>query len=444
MKQFLLVLSALSFSLSSLAQFAIGSRTITFTDPTRGNRQVPCDVYYPATSSGSNAPVANGIFPVVVLGHGFAMTVNAYENWWTEFVPEGYIFVLPDTEIGTIFPPPDHEDFGLDLAFAAAEMQELNLDQGSSFFGKIAAKTALMGHSMGGGCSFLGAENNSLIDCVLGLAPAETNTSAIDAAANVTAPTLILWGTEDEVTPEADHALAIYNNLASNCKTYVRIDEGAHCFFANYNFFCATGEMNIGTLSREGQQEVSYALARPFFNYFLKDECSAYDDLQTEIATNPDLGTNILSCPNDAPVIVENGGVLESDVQSSYQWYLNGTEIPGADQQTFTYSGSGIYQVATINVGNCPVFSNEINVQITGVPEIELTLENNIQGSIQVRSSSILTNAEASWFDVSGRLLHTQMLQSSGGVYTIQKPPFTGIKLLQIRSEETATVFKIY
>lgn len=436
----------LLFSLLSNSQaqpFQIGSQNITLTDPSRSNRSIGCEVYYPATAAGSSTPVANGQFPVIVVGHGFSMGVGAYENWWTEFVPDGYIFVLPTTEVGPI-PFPSHPDFGLDLAFAASEAQNWNTDQTSDFFGKVSNRTALMGHSMGGGCSFLAAENNSMIDCILGLAPAETNTSAITAAAGVTAPTMILWGTEDEVTPEADHALAIFNGLASNCKNYIRIDQGAHCFFANYNFFCATGEMNIGTLTREGQHQVSFDLARPFFDYFLKDDCDAYNELQSEISTNTNLGTNILSCPNNSPSIVENAGTLESDVQPNYQWYLNGTEISGANLQTYQYTSSGTYQVGTVNVGNCPVFSNEITVTVTGMEETSVSILSSNNERTIIRSDRDLGPVQIAWFDLRGKLLQTDEIQIARGYFNLEKPTRDGIKILRILSTESTHVFKIW
>ncbi len=433
--------------LTSLAQpYPIGSRNITLTDPARNNRSIGCQVYYPATTAGSNATVANGQFPVIVVGHGFSMAVGAYENWWTEFVPEGYIFILPTTEVGPI-PFPSHPDFGLDIAFAASEAQAWNTNASSPFFGKVAPRTALMGHSMGGGCSFLAAENNSMIDCILGLAPAETNTSAIAAAANVTAPTMILWGTEDEVTPEASHALAIYNGLTSNCKTYVRIDQGAHCFFANYNFFCATGEMNIGTLSREGQQQTSYALARPFFEYFLKDDCNAYDDWVNALATTPNLGTNILGCPNDAPTIVDNSGTLESDAQVNYQWFLDGTPIQGAEQQNYVYSQSGTYQVGTINIGSCYVYSNEITIQPTGLEDgrdfAELVSVADGWLTVNFRSETELLAVE--WMDASGRSIAggTQFEWLNNGSLRISLPAVTGLKLIRVSTDRGMFVWKL-
>ncbi|MCF8276516.1 MAG: dienelactone hydrolase family protein [Flavobacteriales bacterium] len=425
------------------AQFSIGHRSITYNDPARSNRAIACEVYYPGVSTGDDVAVANGEFPLVVLGHGFSMTVGAYQNWWEEFVPDGYIFVLPTTE-GGLFTV-SHGDFGLDIAFVADQMQAANSDNGSPFFGKVKPRTALMGHSMGGGATILAAANNTSIDCIVGLAPAETNPSAAAAGANVSVPALILHGTEDQVTPEADHALLIYNGLTSSCKYYARLDEGAHCFFANYNFFCATGEMNIGTLTREQQQALSYTIVSPWLEYFLKDVCPSYGMFTDEFNTNAQLGPNLESCSNDAPVISENNGTLESDAQNNYQWYLDGNEIPNADQQTYAYSQSGTYQVGTVTLGNCPSLSNEIAVQVTGIVEAEIGIQ--IFGNdVRLRTRDQLQNVAIEWFDLSGRLIDAKTISSvaSNGIISLSKPTFEGVKLLRLRSDEASKVWKVY
>ena len=113
--------SLLPFSLLLEAQpFPIGSANITFVDPSRGERNIPCEVYYPAVAPGNGQAVADGNFPVLSFGHGFVMGVNAYYNLRDAFVPQGYILVLPTTEGGFF---PSHGNFGQDLAFVIAGMQ---------------------------------------------------------------------------------------------------------------------------------------------------------------------------------------------------------------------------------------------------------------------------------------------------------------------------------
>ena len=448
------ILSALLLA-ASLAQFSvaqnfpIGSRSITFTDPDRNNRSIPTDIYYPAVSAGANAAVAEGEFPVVVLGHGFAMTVNAYQNWREFLVPLGYIVALPTTE-GGLLPGPNHSAFGLDLAFVASTMQAANDNVGSPFFGKVLQRAALMGHSMGGGASVLGASGNTAIKCIVGMAPAETDPSAVTAAANVTVPALFLQGTSDNVTPAAEHADPIFAALGSSCKAYASITSGSHCFFANGNFQCDFGEGAVGgpgSLSRTEQHQISFAVAEPWLRYFLYDDCSAYDDFIGEMNTNPALGANILSCPNEAPVINENGGVLSSTQAGNYQWYLNGEPIDGETAQTHTYTGAGSYQVGTINVGTCPVLSNTIVITPTGIVENSsdfVLMQQRNQVILGV--NSIHRDLRAEWYDISGRMLSSKAFGTvaEGSQLSIPKPSHSGLKLLRIITPESQRVFKVF
>lgn len=450
MKHFSLLSLIFLNSMMAVAQnHPIGSRTITFTDPARNNRSIPTEVYYPAVSAGANAAVAEGQFPVIAFGHGFAMGVNAYQNWWEQLVPLGYIVVLPTTE-GGLFPAPNHGNFGGDLAFLAAKLQADNSNASSPFFGKVRQRAALMGHSMGGGASFLGAANNTDIQCVVGLAPAQTTPSASAAAANVTVPSLILYGTEDQVTPEASHSLLIHNGVASTCKSYVRITGGAHCYFGNYNAICAAGETNTAVLNmdRAVQHSLSYAVVLPFLKYFLYDDCPSFDQFNNEMLTNPGYGTNLYGCPNNAPVITENSGTLSSTVAPNYQWYLNGSEIPGETGQQHSYTGAGDYQVGTVNVGNCPVLSNTIVISPTGIAENAPAFSISQQrDAVFVLVNNPFSQLRTEWIDINGRLLASSKEYNNvvaGGQLTLMKPDHQGIKLLRISTPQTQQVFKVF
>jgi predicted dienelactone hydrolase len=287
----------------SAQPFAIGSTSLTFVDASRGGRQIPCDVYYPATTAGAGAPVAAGAFPVLVFGHGFVMTVGAYNNFRDAFVPQGYILVLPTTE-GSILP--SHPNFGLDLAYCVQAMQAEGVNSTSPFFGRIFPTAAIMGHSMGGGASFLGAQTSTLVTTVVNFAPAETNPSAIAAAGNVTVPTLVFAGSQDCVTPPASNQLPMYTASASTCKAYVSITGGGHCQFANSNFNCSFGEATCGgagSLTRAQQQDAAQDLALLWLRRYLKDDPaagSAFADslaLSTRIAAQ----SSFTDCP---PIVV--------------------------------------------------------------------------------------------------------------------------------------------
>ena len=214
--------------------FQIGHTTINFTDPTRNNRVIASEVYYPSDTIGDNVPMTttNGVFPVLSFGHGFVMTWDAYQNFWNALVPNGYILVFPKTE-GAF--SPSHLDFGKDLAFVLDQMNVLNANPTSLFYNRVSSMNAVMGHSMGGGASFLAAQLNSSIKTIVNFAPAETNPSAINAAASITIPSLIFSGINDCVTPPNTNQIPMYNSLTSSCKTLISIIGGSHCQMAKKN-----------------------------------------------------------------------------------------------------------------------------------------------------------------------------------------------------------------
>lgn len=277
------------FTVQLAAQpFQIGHTSLTFTDPARNNRSIPCEIYYPADVEGDDVPLAaeGGAFPVISFGHGFVMAWDAYMNIWEAVVPEGFILIFPKTETGF---SPSHLDLGLDLAFAIAQVQALGQDSGSLFFNRTAGTSCVMGHSMGGGASFLAAQSDSSITAIATLAPAETSTSAIQAAAAITRPALIFAGSNDCVTPPSTHQLPLFDALSSACKTYVSITGGSHCQMANSNIFCNIGEMTCTpspAISRQEQHQVIGRYLLPWLKFQLKNDCQAGEVFDSTIVSD--------------------------------------------------------------------------------------------------------------------------------------------------------------
>lgn len=72
----------------------------------------------------------------------------------------------------------------------------------------------------------------------------------------------------------------------------------------------------------------------------------------------------------EAPTISQFGESLVSSAGVTYQWYLNGMEINGATQQSFTPLGSGSYQVGITDAGGCnSELSDPYDFQYTGIGE---------------------------------------------------------------------------
>jgi dienelactone hydrolase len=372
MKVVILLFAVFSIHITVVAQYNVGHTTIYFDDVSR-NRQIHTEIYYPAIADGTNETMINDEFPVIVFGHGFVMIYSAYENLWEEFVPKGYIMVFPRTE-GNF--SPNHSEFGMDLRFLVNAMQQENNDNNSIFYQHVSDNSAIMGHSMGGGASFLAAANNTSIKTVIGLAPAETNPSSIDSAGLVIVPTLILSGSQDGVTPPADHHIPTYNQAASTQKTFIDIIGGAHCYFANSNFNCDFGEGTSSSgisITREEQHQLSYDFIGPWLDYYLKDSCIRFnefmDSLQTSSRINYQSTQNHINIPS--PNISLNGNTLHANsTGDAFQWYLDGILIPGATDSVFQPTQNGNYTVWVSN-SSCAVESDEYTHAINSISQIE-------------------------------------------------------------------------
>jgi pimeloyl-ACP methyl ester carboxylesterase len=373
------VIAATLIQLYCYSQYQIGHSTFTFNDPSRSGgfgsgggpgRQIQTEIYYPSYTAGENTAVATfPNFPVIVFGHGFAMGWDAYANIWQHLAPQGYILAFVRTE-GGLIPAPSHGDFGDDLALVATKMLALNGAAGSPFNGKVKQKVVIMGHSMGGGATMLAAENNTSIAGIVGLAPAETNPSAVSVCGNINVPALIFSGSNDGVTPPIDNHLPMYQGLASSCKSYVSITGGAHCYFANSNFNCDFGESTSSqgiSITRAQQQQKTFEILDPWLNYVLNTDCYALADFQASLINTA--GTvNQTTCAQpgiNALITFDNSQMMSTPTPGDYyQWYVNGQIMLGETNDTLLIpmDFGGTFTVSVMSANGCDT-SNFITLQ---------------------------------------------------------------------------------
>ncbi len=289
MKTFSLFLIVSILALKLFSQpFNVGHTSLSFDDPARSNRSVSTEIYYPALTTGDDVAVANGAFPYIVFGHGFLMGASDYTNISDSLVSKGFIVIYVTTE-STIFTS-NHENYRLDLSFISGFFYYLNSNVSSMFYGKIIDKKAIMGHSMGGGCTVLAAQNNLNVNTIICLSPMGTTTpSAISNADLVTVPALIIGASGDSVCPANSMGIPIYDSLSSTCKVFLSITGGGHCLFGNNsNGACSFGESSSGstiTITSEQQNDVTLDFITNWLNFYLKDNISSrvlfFDSLQT-------------------------------------------------------------------------------------------------------------------------------------------------------------------
>jgi predicted dienelactone hydrolase len=352
-----------------IAQYAIGHLATDFIDVSRQNRVVGCEIYYPADAAGEEVATASGQFPLIIFGHGFVMAPGDYMSLVEHIVPQGYVMALLSTE--TSFSP-SHSEYGLDFSFILQQFILENNNDASLFYNRITDKQAFMGHSMGGGASWLAAAADVEVDCVIGMAPAETSPSAISAALSVEVPVMVLSGTSDNVTPPADHHIPVYVNSQSECKLRVDIQEGSHCGFADSGSLCDFGELGFSGMSRTDQQNIAYPLIAQWLDWALRGNAASlqnvlnYTETSAEIISDcvvsvyetEDLTTNVFPNPVQEkfsiilPAFFEHSlctvtctdalGQVVSDTQN-FQFYNGTLEIVTANWP------NGMYHVSIQN-----------------------------------------------------------------------------------------------
>lgn len=309
----LLLLFCTTLSLAVTGQlYQTGHRSVSYVDPSRSNRAVAVELYYPAGLAGDNVPVATGTekFPVVVFGHGFVIGYSSYAWLADSLAKNGYITAIPTTE-GSF--SPSHEQFGKDIGFLCRHLTALDDSASSFLYQRVRNRTAAGGHSMGGGASFLATVYNNSINAIFNFAAAETNPSAKAAASQAGIPALVFAGSRDCIVPDTTQE-RMYQLVPYPCKTFVNITDALHCHFANNNSTCATGQLfsgcNTSPLTAGNIFEKSTALILPFLDYYLKDSCSSKTIFESRLNAVPGI-VKQRACNND-PFVCPVAGITYS------------------------------------------------------------------------------------------------------------------------------------
>lgn len=282
------MLLSIASLLGHAQNYPVGKTSFAFVDPSRNNRNIACEIYYPAQAAGLNAPFAEGSFAHVVFGHGFLMTVSAYESIASALAENGFVVVLPTTEGGFL---PSHTNFARDLAFVANDLIAKSQIPSNFFYERISGKYAIGGHSMGGGCTYLSYQyaETVLPSCFFTFAAAETNPSAIGQMSSIVVPNLLFAGEFDCVTPPSAHQIPMFQSQNEEaCKYYVEINGAYHCQFNDSNFTCSLGEGGCpqNGISRQTQLSITLQTLLPWLTLWLEENCDEWSQFTQYLEGN--------------------------------------------------------------------------------------------------------------------------------------------------------------
>jgi hypothetical protein len=263
----------------------------------------------------------------------------------------------------------------------------------ATFNGKVLQKSAIGGHSMGAGCSYIAAQNNSTVTCIFNLAAATSNTAGISSVAGaslVTVPALVISGEKDNVadtTVQNSH----YNPTASTIKFHSIIKDVTHCDFGNgTSTTCTIGQAACSGAGCNATLFARYmSYIEPFLAHQLKNDCVAGNNFMTLILN---------------PSADRVGRKVVGNIACS---------VTGIQEQSFS--------------NNLTVFPNPT------------------EGKLNISfSSEITTPITFELYDISGRLVLVEQASSQKTSHEINVEGIeSGSYVLIVRSEDSKKAFKI-
>ncbi len=255
--------------MSQPGPYLAGWRQVTITRPS--GTAFTARLFYPGQTAGPNAALDAGgsPYPAVSFGHGFFQAVSTYQSTLEHLATHGYIVIATDSEGGLA---PSHANLATDLSLSLTYLEQQHAAAGSFLYGRVnTARTAVGGHSMGGGAAILAAASDARIDAVFGLAAADTNPSSIAGIANVRVPVRLIAGSSETIVSATGTTQPMYANARSP-RQYPLLAGGYHCGFQDSSFPIGC---DTGTMSRGDQLAWTRRLLTEWCNLYLRgDEAS--------------------------------------------------------------------------------------------------------------------------------------------------------------------------
>jgi hypothetical protein len=150
----------------------------------------------------------------------------------------------------------------------------------------------------------------------------------------------------------------------------------------------------------------------------------------------------------ETPVVSSQGMELKSIKLPNYQWKLDGVNLPGATQQSYTATKSGQYTVESTNSG-CKVESKPVVMVVTSVNKGDTDDEiyvypNPTHGELTVKLplNSTEQHYVATLLNTNGQFVQN-MLLPQGGESTVQLDVPLGIYFIKLVYGSTVRTFKI-
>jgi surface protein len=150
--------------------------------------------------------------------------------------------------------------------------------------------------------------------------------------------------------------------------------------------------------------------------------------------------------PLPQPVITQNGNTIETQVFDAYQWFIDNTEILGADSQSIEIIQDGDYSVVVIDDNGCSDTSNVLNIIGVGIHDFTNRnvkfYPNPVDNTLYIESDKIISTIKI--FDVYGRLVFEETIDNRSAQFQLLNivPGAYLCKIFIEKSEISKTLIK--
>ncbi len=205
----------------------------------------------------------------------------------------------------------------------------------------------------------------------------------------------VLWSNlPDCITPNVTDT--VYVDFVNNPIPNMLSDATTYCENNPVNFTAQDGVLYTWSVNNTTNQVQSNGSGTYVYTPAMNDTVVYVDVDNGSCTTLDSINFTVLSSP--APTVSFTGGVLSTQSFPFYQWYLNGSPIPGATTQDYTPTQNGSYHVEVASANSCIGESSPFAINNVGIFELNSMVQfypNPTDGIIFLDATEPVRNIEA-------------------------------------------------
>eukprot|EP01084_Bolivina_argentea_P230814 389391_1 len=132
-------------------EYGVKTFSTTIVNTEANNHEIPITIHYPSAN-------VNEQYPVMVFYHGWECMITWYDFIWQTLVPLGLIVAMPNDY--TASNATNENECAVTQRYTLDWIKQCNTNPSCPLYQLVSDKSIAIGHSMGGGVTFLSSSSN--------------------------------------------------------------------------------------------------------------------------------------------------------------------------------------------------------------------------------------------------------------------------------------------